>query len=67
MAASGEMNGALAEQLRYASRNQERELELQISSALTILEPLIIVIMAVLVGFIMYAILTPIFNMNDLI
>ena len=67
MAASGEMNGTLAEQLRYASRNQERELELQISSALTILEPLTIVIMAVLVGFIMYAILTPIFNMNDLI
>ena len=67
MAASGEMNGTLAEQLRYASRNQERELELQIGSALTILEPLTIVIMAVLVGFIMYAILTPIFNMNDLI
>ena len=67
MVASGEMNGTLAEQLRYASRNQERELDLQVSSALTVLEPLTIVIMAVLVGFIMYAILTPIFNMNDLI
>jgi general secretion pathway protein F len=67
MAASGEMNGTLAEQLRYTSRNQERELGLQVSSALTILEPLTIVIMAIMVGFIMYAILMPIFNMNDLI
>jgi len=67
MAASGEINGTLAEQLRYASRNQERELELQIGAALTILEPLTIVIMAIMVGFIMYAILMPIFNMNDLI
>ena len=67
MAASGERNGTLAEQLQYASSNQERELELQISSALSILEPMTIVIMASMVGFIMYAVLSPIFSMSSMV
>lgn len=67
MASSGERNGTLSEQLQYAARNQERELELQISAALSILEPVTILIMASMVGFIMYAILTPIFAMSSLV
>lgn len=67
MAASGEANGTLAEQLQYAARTQERELELQLSTALSILEPLTIVTMAVVIGVIMYAILSPIFGMSNLL
>ena len=67
MAASGEMNGTLADQLSYAARSQERELDLQISTALNIVEPVTIVTMAGVVGVIMYAILTPIFGMSDLL
>ena len=67
MAASGEMNGTLADQLSYAARSQERELDLQLSTALNIVEPVTIVTMAGVVGVIMYAILTPIFGMSDLL
>ncbi|MGH1438925.1 MAG: type II secretion system inner membrane protein GspF [Cellvibrionaceae bacterium] len=67
MAASGEMNGTLGEQLGYAARSQEREIDLLLATAVSIFEPVMIVIMASLVGFIMWAMLTPIFNMSDLI
>ncbi len=67
MASSGELNGTLAEQLNYAARSQERELDMQISTALNILEPVTIIVMALVVGFIMYSILTPIFGMSDLL
>ena len=67
MAASGEMNGTLAEQLRYAARNQERELDMLLSTTMSILEPLTIIIMSVVVGIIMYALLKPIFQLSNLI
>jgi len=67
MAASGEMNGTLGEQLGYAARSQEREIDLLLSTAVSVFEPVMIVVMASLVGFIMWAMLTPIFNMSDLI
>ena len=67
MASSGEMNGTLAEQLSYAARSQERELDMHMSTALNILEPVTIIVMALVVGFIMYSILTPIFGMSDLL
>lgn len=67
MASSGEMNGTLEDQLSYAARSQERELDLQLSTALSIVEPVTIITMALLVGGIMYAILTPIFGMSDLL
>ncbi len=67
MASSGEMNGTLGDQLGYAARSQEREIELLLSTVVSIFEPVMIVVMASLVGFIMWAMLTPIFNMSDLI
>ena len=67
MAASGEMNGTLGDQLGYAARVQEREIELTLSTVVTVFEPVMIVMMAGFVGFIMWAMLTPIFNMSDLI
>jgi len=65
MAASGEANGKLAEQLLYAARNQEREMQFTLSWVLQILEPAMILFMACMVGFIVIAILLPIFQLND--
>jgi len=67
MAASGESNGTLAEQLNYSANSQQRELDLQLSTSLSIIEPATIVFMGVTIGFIMYAIIIPIVNMSDLI
>ena len=67
MVASGEANGTLANQLSYAARNQERELEMTISTTLGLLQPLMVVIMGGLVFTIMLAILLPIFNLNKMI
>lgn len=67
MAASGESNGKLDEQLLYAARNQERELEFSINTAMGLLQPAIVLILAGIVIFIVMAILLPIFAMNDMI
>lgn len=66
MAASGEANGKIAEQLLYAARNQERELEFSVNAAMSLMEPAMILFMAGMVGFIVMAILMPIFQMNDI-
>jgi general secretion pathway protein F len=67
MVASGEANGTLAKQLSYASRNQERELEMTIGTFMGLMEPLTVVFMGGLVFMIMLAILLPIFNLNQLV
>lgn len=67
MAASGEANGQLADQLLHASRNQQRELEFSVNTGLSLLEPLMVLFMAGIVIFIVIAILLPIFQMNQLI
>ncbi|MFT7560217.1 MAG: general secretion pathway protein F [Flavobacteriales bacterium] len=66
MVSSGETNGKLADQLLYAARNQERELEFSLNAMLSLLEPAMILFMAGLVGFIVMSILLPIFQMNDI-
>lgn len=66
MVASGEANGRLSEQLEYAARNQERELEFSVNAVMSLMEPAMILFMAGMVGFIVMAILLPIFEMNDL-
>lgn len=67
MAASGEANGKLAEQLLHAARNQERELEFSVGTVMALMEPLMIVFMGGAVTLIVLAILLPIFRMNTLI
>ena len=66
MASSGEANGTLAEQLDYSAKSQQRDLDLQLSTALSIIEPMTIVFMGSVIGFIMVAIIIPIINMSDL-
>lgn len=66
MASSGEANGTLAEQLDYSAKSQQRDLDLQLSTALSIIEPVTIVMMGGVIGFIMVAVIIPIINMSDL-
>ena len=67
MVASGEANGRLAEQLEHVARNQEKELSFSLNTTLGLLQPLMVLLMACIVGLIMMAILQPIFQMNQLV
>lgn len=67
MAASGEANGQLAEQLLHSARNQERELSFTLGTMMGLMEPLMIVFMAGIVFFIVMAIMLPIFQMNQMV
>ncbi|SMF12014.1 type II secretion system protein F (GspF) [Alteromonadaceae bacterium Bs31] len=67
MAASGEANGKLADQLLHAARNQERELSFTVNTMMGLMEPFMILFMGGVVGFIVVAMLLPIFQMNQLV
>lgn len=67
MVASGESSGNLETMLGRSARNQARELEATLNTLLGIMEPLIIVVMASLVGAIVMAVLLPIMQMNTLV
>ncbi len=67
MTASGEANGTLDKQLKHCASNQERELEMTLTTVLGIFEPAIVVIMGGSIAFIMMAILLPIFELNQLV
>ena len=65
--ASGESSGQLGEMLERAAQDQERETDSSITGAMSLFEPMMILFMAGAVGFIIFAILLPIFNLNELI
>lgn len=67
MVASGEASGELEHMLLRSSMNQERELKMVLGNLMQILEPMMIVVMAVIVCFIVFAILLPIIEMNNLV
>ncbi|WNO08978.1 type II secretion system inner membrane protein GspF [Teredinibacter sp. KSP-S5-2] len=67
MVASGEANGQLAEQLLHVSKNQERELEFSVNTAMGLLEPFMVLFMGGMVVFIVMAILLPIFKLNQMV
>lgn len=64
---SGEASGELEQMLDRAAASQERELDGMISALLGLLGPLLIVVMGLIVMGIVFAMLLPIFEMNDLI
>ncbi len=67
MAASGEANGTLSTQLDHSARNQERELEMFIATALGLLEPITVLFMGGMVATIVLAVLMPMIGINDLV
>lgn len=64
---SGEASGQLGEMLDRAASDQERETDSLITGAMSLFEPAMILLMASAVGFIIFSILLPIFNINELI
>src|SRR5690606_39116804 len=67
MAANGEANGTLSQQLAYAASWQERDLSVRLGTVMALLEPMTIVLMGGLITVIMLAVLLPVFEMSALI
>lgn len=67
MISVGEQSGELEAMLQKIADSYERDVESQIMAMTSMLEPIMILVMAVFVGFIVVAILLPIFEMNQMI
>ncbi|MBI5588819.1 MAG: type II secretion system F family protein [Deltaproteobacteria bacterium] len=67
MVATGERSGELDKLLLKSADNYEREFEVSVERSLSLLEPAIVLVMGVVVGFIVLAILLPIFELNQVI
>lgn len=67
MIAVGERSGALEQMLENVSRAYESDVETKVSALTSMLEPLIIVLLGGMVGFIAMSILMPLIQMNELV
>ncbi len=67
MIASGEESGKLAEVLRDISAYYQKELKTVIRAVTAMIEPLMIVVMGFIVGFIAMSIILPIFKLSTLV
>jgi len=63
----GEQTGKLEQMLAKIADIYEREIEAQILRLTTLLEPIMIIVMGVVIGFIVLSICLPIFEMNQLV
>jgi general secretion pathway protein F len=63
---SGEQSGRLSDMLHKAACSQEDDVETLIQSALSLFEPLMIVVMGSIVLFIVLAVMLPIFSLDQL-
>lgn len=65
MTTVGEKTGHLDETLTHLSRYFENEAEMAIRAVTVLIEPLILVVLGVGVGFVVIAVITPIFNLTS--
>ena len=65
MIAIGERTGQLEEMLENVAVSYDQQVSLRIDAATTLIEPIMIVIMGVAVGFIVFAIMLPILQLNQ--
>jgi general secretion pathway protein F len=65
--ATGERSGRLVDVLKNAADSYEEEFSRKMQRTISLLEPAIILFMGIIVGFIVFAVLLPIFQMNQLI
>jgi len=66
MIAVGEQSGELESVLDRISQNYEEEIDLAIQRLTAMVEPVIIILLAVVVGFIVMAVLLPLLQFNNL-
>ncbi len=64
---TGEQTGRLAEVLKKTSESYEAEFERKLQRAISLLEPILILTMGLIVGFIVVAVLLPIFELNQVL
>jgi len=67
MVSVGEQSGDLEGMLHKVADAYEREVETRITGMTALIEPIMILLMAVIVGFIVISILLPIFEMNQMV
>lgn len=67
MVAVGEESGHLDEMLLYVSGHLEQESEATIQTLLSLVDPVLILVMGVIVGFVVVAILLPLFEISQLV
>jgi general secretion pathway protein F len=65
--ATGEKSGRLPDVLDQAADAYEGEFERKVQKALALLEPTMILLMGLIVGFIVFAVLLPMFQLNQLV
>lgn len=65
--ATGEKSGRLAETLNRAADSYEEEFNRKVNKAVSIFEPAMILLMGLVVGFIVLAVLLPMFQLNQLV
>ena len=62
----GETSGALDEMLTKVSKTYDKEVEQSIKQVISLIEPMMILLMAVIIGFIVVSMLLAIFSANDI-
>ncbi len=67
LVATGERSGKLSEVLGHAARGYEADYSRKVQRSLALLEPALILLMGAVVGFIVFAVLLPMFQLNQLI
>jgi len=62
----GETSGALDEMLTKVSKTYDKEVEQSIKQVISLIEPMMILLMAIIIGFIVVSMLLAIFSANDI-